>query len=61
MAAWLSTAQRVPGHHQLYCTPTPSPPLYPALALQLLRDLPEAPQLPFSYPVAMMLATVPPL
>ncbi|KAL4459083.1 hypothetical protein ABPG75_013948 [Micractinium tetrahymenae] len=27
----------------------------------LLRDLPEAPQLPFSYPVAMMLATVPPL
>ncbi|KAL4431961.1 hypothetical protein ABPG77_000228 [Micractinium sp. CCAP 211/92] len=28
---------------------------------QLLRDLPEAPQLPFSYPVAMMLATVPPL
>ncbi|PSC73069.1 alkane 1-monooxygenase [Micractinium conductrix] len=28
---------------------------------QLLRDVPEAPQLPFSYPVAMMLATVPPL
>ena len=31
--------------------------------MQLLRDIPfpEAPQLPFSYPAAMLLALVPPL
>jgi alkane 1-monooxygenase len=28
---------------------------------QLLRNLPDAPQLPFSYPMAMILALVPPL
>jgi len=41
---------------RLHALPAPATP-----ALQLLRDIPEAPQLPFSYPVAMMLATVPPV
>ena len=32
-----------------------------ACQLQLLRDLPDAPQLPMSYPGAMLLAACPPL
>lgn len=55
-ASWMFTSavafrlQRHADHHMFGTKP-----------YQLLRDLPEAPQLPFSYPVAMMLATVPPL